>query len=666
LIVPKQRRGPVPTLMTGYGAFGISLSPAYPTTATGQFYGGATLQRWLERGGAFVVPAIRGGGERGDAWHRAAMSENRQRSYDDFVAVASDLVRLGITDHKHLGVFGTSNGGLLAAVVGLQRPDLFSAVVADAPLTDMLRFTEMGAGGAWTAEYGDPKEPRAREWLARYSPLHNVRSGVEYPPFFISVASTDNTVGPGHARKLAKRLADVNAKVFYLEAEAGGHDVSDPLLRPEMMAMRATFLFDQLFQPPASDAFVNWAKSRAVPLADFPKDRASTNAVRDLVGSARVVALGEPAHGAHEPLAFRNQLFAYLVEKLGFTAIALETGLSEARRANDFVLGGSGDAREVASRAFTWGFGEYSANVELLRWMRQYNAASRSRKIRFYGIDLSGASDGNFTTARVALDDAFAYLERVASDASRRARADLEPFSSRFTRQKYLDLAPAEKTQLRAAIARLIALFQRERPGLVGASSADDFAWAERSAVLAGQLEELFRLWPADMPVDSVSAEFQEAAAARDTAMADNVRWAIGREGPAGRMLVYAHNAHVMSAKLQGGIWSVYQQPPAAMGQHLRAALAKDLVIIGTVSARDDAGLPQATANRTSLEDALARVGAAPFLLDLRDARDIDELAPWLSGLQSMRANFTTQMLVSPQDAFDALVFVDPLTLAGK
>lgn len=246
LIAPKQRHRPVPTLMTGYGAFGISLSPAYPTTPAAQFYGGATLELWFKRGGALAVPAIRGGGERGEAWHRAAMGENRQRSYDDFLAVAGDLVRLGITDRRHLGVFGTSNGGLLAAVVGLQRPDLFSAVVADAPLTDMLRFTQMGVGAAWTAEYGDPKDPQAAAWLARYSPLHNVRAGVEYPAFFITVAATDNRVGPGHARKLAKRLADVNARVFFLEAEAGGHDVSDSLLRPEIMAMRATFLFDHL------------------------------------------------------------------------------------------------------------------------------------------------------------------------------------------------------------------------------------------------------------------------------------------------------------------------------------------------------------------------------------------------------------------------------------
>jgi erythromycin esterase-like protein/fermentation-respiration switch protein FrsA (DUF1100 family) len=663
LIAPKQRRGPVPTLMTGYGAFGVSWSPAYPTTPAGQLYGGATLQLWFQHGGALVVPAIRGGGERGEAWHRAAIGEHRQRSYDDFIAVASDLVRLGITDHEHLGVFGTSNGGLLAAVVGVQRPDLFSAVVADAPLTDMLRFTEMGGGAAWTAEYGDPRDPSAAVFLARYSPLHNIREGVNYPPSFISVAATDTVVGPGHARKLAKRLADVNAKVFFLEAQAGGHEVSDPLLRPELMAMRATFLLDQLSLPQrdgASDAaFVNWAKARAIPLSEFE------SAVAGTVGSAHVVALGEPAHGAHEPLAFRNRLFAYLVEKLGFTAIAMESGLSESRRVNDFVLSGRGDPREIARRNLTWGFGDYAENVELLRWLREHNAAAAGRKVQFYGIDVSGGSDGDFTTARVSLDEARDYLERFAPGLSRRERADLDPFLDRFTHQKYLALTPAAKAELRDAIGRLIALFGRERARLISASSSDALAWAERSAIVAGQTEELFRLWPQDMPAEGVSADFERAAAARDAAMADNVRWVLRREGDAGRMLVYAHNAHVMNGELRGGIWSVYRRPPPAMGLHLRAALAKDLVIIGIASATNGPGLPQRT-NRGSLDDALSQVRAAPFLLDLRNARDSASLMPWLSQAQSMRVNFTTQMLVSPLDAFDALIFVDPLTPAGK
>lgn len=247
LIAPAKRNDkPMPTLMTAYGGFGISLSPAYPGSEASQMYGGATLKLWFERGGALVVPAIRGGGERGSAWHRAAMGANRQRSFDDLYSAAADLIQTGLTDAKHLGVFGTSNGGLLAAVAGLQRPDLFAAVVSDAPLTDMLRFVDMGMGAAWVGEYGDPREPRAAAWLARYSPLHLVQAAQKYPPFLITVSALDDRVGPGHARKLARRLMDVDSRAAFIETEVGGHSVSDPLLQPELMAMRAAFLLNEL------------------------------------------------------------------------------------------------------------------------------------------------------------------------------------------------------------------------------------------------------------------------------------------------------------------------------------------------------------------------------------------------------------------------------------
>ncbi|MFM7848696.1 MAG: prolyl oligopeptidase family serine peptidase [Rubrivivax sp.] len=247
VVGPRVRKpGPVPTLMTGYGAFGISVSPAYFTTMMGGLYGGATLKQWLDRGGALVVPAIRGGGEQGAAWHQAAMREKRQTSYDDFHAVAQALIDSGYTARKHLGVFGMSNGGLLAAVAGTQRPDLYGAVVSDVPLADMLRFPEMGMGAAWINEYGDPKDPQAAAWLRAYSPVHNVKKGADHPAYLVTVATTDNRVGPGHARKLAHRLMDVGAPVHFLEPEGGGHGVSDPLQRPDMMAKRITFLMDTL------------------------------------------------------------------------------------------------------------------------------------------------------------------------------------------------------------------------------------------------------------------------------------------------------------------------------------------------------------------------------------------------------------------------------------
>jgi prolyl oligopeptidase len=234
--------GATPTLMTGYGAFGISFAPGYLDSVVG----GPALTLWLNRGGALVLPIIRGGGERGEAWHVAAMREKRQISYDDFLAVAQALVSSGFTNPQHLGVFGTSNGGLLSATVAVERPDLFGAVVSDAPLIDMLRFPSMGMGGAWMNEYGDPSNAAMRQALLRYSPFHNIKTGTAYPPFFITVSTEDNRVGPGHARKLAARLEQVGAKAYYYEDSEGGHGVSDALQRPELMALRMTFLIDRL------------------------------------------------------------------------------------------------------------------------------------------------------------------------------------------------------------------------------------------------------------------------------------------------------------------------------------------------------------------------------------------------------------------------------------
>lgn len=235
---------PTPTLMTGYGAFGISFTPGYLDAEVG----GRSLKVWLQRGGALVLPAIRGGGERGEAWHQAAIRERRQVSYDDFAAVAESLIKSGFTTSAHLGVFGTSNGGLLAATMGTQRPDLFGAVVSDVPLTDMLRMPKMGMGAAWIDEYGNPDDPAAAKVLRTYSPLQNVREGVSYPPFLITISTEDNRVGPGHARKLAARLLEVGAPVYFLEDDEGGHGVSDPLTRPDVMAARLTFLIDALMR----------------------------------------------------------------------------------------------------------------------------------------------------------------------------------------------------------------------------------------------------------------------------------------------------------------------------------------------------------------------------------------------------------------------------------
>jgi prolyl oligopeptidase len=207
-------KGPAPTVLYGYGGFEISLTPGYSAN-----FG----MLWLTRGGVYVVANIRGGGEYGPAWHQAALLENRQNAYDDFQAVAADLVKRGITTPKQLGIMGGSNGGLLVSANMVERPELFGAVVCQVPLIDMIRYSQIGAGASWEAEYGDPAKPADRAWILKYSPYQNVRKGKRYPPVFFVTATSDDRVTPVHARKMAARMEEQGHTVLFYENTDGGH-----------------------------------------------------------------------------------------------------------------------------------------------------------------------------------------------------------------------------------------------------------------------------------------------------------------------------------------------------------------------------------------------------------------------------------------------------------
>jgi prolyl oligopeptidase len=240
LIHPKDMRfdGTAPTLLYGYGGFQVSMTPAYL---------GALGKLWLERGGVYVVANIRGGGEFGPAWHQAALKEHRQRAYDDFIAVAEDLIRRKITAPRRLGVMGGSNGGLLMGVMLTQRPELFRAIVCQVPLLDMLRYHKLLAGASWIAEYGDPDIPEEAAFLKRISPYHNLREGVAYPePFFVT-STKDDRVHPGHARKMAAKMASMGLPFLYYENIDGGHAAAANLKeRARRNALEFTYLFQKL------------------------------------------------------------------------------------------------------------------------------------------------------------------------------------------------------------------------------------------------------------------------------------------------------------------------------------------------------------------------------------------------------------------------------------
>jgi len=206
--------GTHPTLLTGYGGFEVSLLP---------YYSGILGRSWLEPGGVYVVANLRGGGEYGPRWHQAALRRNRPRAYEDFAAVARDLVARGVTSPAHLGIQGGSNGGLLVGNLLTREPGLLGAVVCQVPLLDMRRYHRLLAGASWMEEYGDPDRPEDWAYLKALSPYHNLRPGVHYPPVLFMTTTRDDRVHPGHARKMMARMRELGCDARFFENIEGGH-----------------------------------------------------------------------------------------------------------------------------------------------------------------------------------------------------------------------------------------------------------------------------------------------------------------------------------------------------------------------------------------------------------------------------------------------------------
>jgi len=235
--------GKNPTLLYGYGGFEISLGPRYGATSG---------LAWLERGGVYVEANIRGGGEFGPSWHQAALKANRNKAYEDFIAVGEHLIESNICKPKTLGIRGGSNGGLLMGNMYTMRPDLFGAIHCAVPLLDMKRYNTLLAGASWMAEYGNPDTSDWSDFLYKYSPYHNIDESVEsYPPMIVTTSTRDDRVHPAHARKMVKKILDMGQNkdwpIYYYENIEGGHGgAADAKQSAFMTSLAYDFLFDTL------------------------------------------------------------------------------------------------------------------------------------------------------------------------------------------------------------------------------------------------------------------------------------------------------------------------------------------------------------------------------------------------------------------------------------
>lgn len=230
--------GSNPTLLYAYGGFEVSMQP---------YYSASTGKNWLEQGGVYVLANIRGGGEYGPSWHQAALKENRHKAYEDFEAVAEQLIADKVTKPQHLGIKGGSNGGLLVGAAFTRRPELYNAVICQVPLLDMKRFNKLLAGASWMGEYGNPDVPEEWEYIKTYSPYHNLSKDKQYPKVFFTTSTRDDRVHPGHARKMVAKMKDMGFEVLYFENTEGGHaGAANNEQRAMVNSLEFVYLMDRL------------------------------------------------------------------------------------------------------------------------------------------------------------------------------------------------------------------------------------------------------------------------------------------------------------------------------------------------------------------------------------------------------------------------------------
>jgi erythromycin esterase len=427
------------------------------------------------------------------------------------------------------------------------------------------------------------------------------------------------------------------------------------------------------------EAFREWARDHVYPIASVGEspDDADLKPLRGIVGGAQVIAFGEPVHGAHEPLAMRNRLIRYSVTQLGVTAVALESCLSSSKRLYDHVLGRTTEADPALKEAFCYGFGDLQENLELVRWLRTYNATqSPTGQVRLYGIDLSGQYR---PYAYQSLEAVLAFLDRADPRLNRNLRLQCADMIPVFRSDKYPKLTASEKDALTGKIQDLIALIERERTPLTAATSRDEYEWALRQAISAAQDDAFLRSLPAEFDRSlpnwwqrfKPSERWDHNAEMREVAMADNLLWVQQRECRRGKVLFFAHDEHVQT---DVGVLGSPSRPATGQyrqircaGSYLRSVLGPDLVVIGSYFGRG-VGYPPEDAPPApdvhGMEDLFDSLSIHRFIMDLRELPSSGPLHEWFQLAHATRPTIPGQdaYKIVPLRAYDAVLYFDTIT----
>lgn len=433
-----------------------------------------------------------------------------------------------------------------------------------------------------------------------------------------------------------------------------------------LLAVTSLGVNDRLSAQTDKDAVLTWARENSIRLTGVEPGSGFSDleALRSLIGPRRLVVLGEAAHLTHEFLALRNRLFEYLVEELGFTAIAVESGFTESLAVNEYVQGGA-VRPSVAKDVFSWTAPTvWTENQQLIEWMREYNSRSgEERKLRFYGIDLSGSRWGEgLQTPRIAVEAALGYLAGVDPELARRFRTDLQAGLLGFNQNDYATLGVAVRDALTSNLRGLVDVFEVEKARLVAVSGEADYRLAYRQAFIAHRVDAL-------LSAQTVRPnDYREIINVRDEVMAGNVRWILDQQEPDDRLMLFVHNLHA----IRSPIWPVDDKehypngPGTVMGERLRSAVGDEMFVFGTAFGAGETGetadgLKYEAAELESVDGLLATVGEPIFALPL-DSPDMARVVR--TGLARPRR---LRMLsaygeVDLTAAFDAIIYVDSIT----
>jgi erythromycin esterase len=419
-----------------------------------------------------------------------------------------------------------------------------------------------------------------------------------------------------------------------------------------------------------SGPFSAWATKSLHPLTS-DSGHLELSPLKQMIGKARIVALSEAGHMNAEPLLFRNRLLEYLVEEMGFTAIAIESGFTEAQVVHDYVLGAPGDIKSVTKMGLGWTFDQLPQNEALIAWLREYNASPKHpRKVRFYGFDVPG-SPGNPQANRglkTAIEAALDYLAIVDSPAAAEFRRRTEPLlpflnvrATDSSVRLYAQLPPAERDRLTATVADMVALFERRATDYTVASSAEAYWWAYHNAIGARQADNWLRQNPDRKPNDSASFGQHEV---RDRAMADNLRWIAEKEGPQGKVLVFASSFHIATARYLPVV-AGEPGPGDPVGRYLREEMGEGLVNIGNFFGGGSLGCAgweeKVEIPDSGIEKVFGSLTKSDFLLDLRSAPSA--IKNWLDQ-PKMIWHLPDNLLIPIAQAFDIVYFTHNVTPA--